>query len=136
MIRLLVILFILPSCSHKHRSEYIHIVNKAERIQIVYTSGVYKDTTVELTKELKKDIQNVFEEQDEKCSCVPTGRLRFYSNNEIILVADFSIDKTDDSNGKDCLFLTVFPSEHGCFRLNYNTGMFLSETFANLKRNK
>lgn len=130
MIRLIIILFILVSCNPKHRSEYIDIIDKAERIQIVYTSGVYKDTTIELSTHLKKDFKNVFEGQDEKCSCAPTGRIKFYSKNRVLLVADFSIEKVDNNNGNDCVFLSVSPSDYGCYRLNYNTGMFLSETYA------
>jgi len=136
MIRFIVILFIISSCNSKYQNQYIDIVNQADSIYIVYTSGVYKDTTIELSTELKKDFKSVFEGKDEKCSCASTGRIRFYSKNDIILVADFSIDKVNNINGEDCVFLSVFPSDHGCYRLNYNTGMFLSETYADLKRSK
>ena len=135
MIRVVLIIFVLYSCNARHKSEYIEVVSKADKLNIVYTSDHYYDTTINFTTELRKSFQNFFESKDEQCRCVVTGRLRFYSSSKIILVADFTIDKKEN-NGDDCESLVVFPSEYVCYSLNYNVGIFLSEIYADLNRAK
>lgn len=134
MIRYIVVLVFLNSCNKKNPNGYADLIAKAEKIHIVYTSGEYRQTTLELSTELRNSFKDVFKAKDVKCGCESSGRLRFYSKDKLLLVADFSIDKVDSYNDKDCVFLSVFPSEFGCFRLNYSAGMFLSETYADLKR--
>ena len=120
----MIIFLLVSSCSEKKKNEFVNIVGKADKLQITFTSGS-KNVFVPLTSELKKIFQDVFEGKGEKCKCLETGRLRFYSKDGVILVADFSTMGKDMDTNKDCEYLFVVPGEGSCYRLSYHAGMFI-----------
>ncbi len=120
------ILTLFFSCGTKSKNKFANIVHKTDRLQVTYTSGAYKDTSIVFGSESRKIFLEIFESSEERCKCFVSGRLRFYSKNVVVLVADFAVQEKGIDEQKDCEYLFVVPGEGSCYKLSYHAGIYLN----------
>ena len=112
----------LFSCLQKE-----HIIRDSNKIVIYFRDGDsvynYQDTS----KKVVKDFTKVLNGKKEKRKCPTEGEIRFYLNDSALFVAGFSI--SGGENG--CQFLMAGDD---AWRLTYNTGMYLSETLTEIRK--
>lgn len=84
-----------------------------------------------ISKEIMEDIEKVKSGQAQIAGCKPTGAFFLYRNSEMVGKIEFSTDATGADNGCQMLL-----SQNKAWRLTYRVGMFLDETFYDLKNKK
>ena len=118
----LFICFLFPGCSGNG-----YKIADADRIEIIYsdrTRGVLKYT--DTSKSHIEDFKKVLDRKVEKRKCPVFGEFRFYQRDSVLFEAGFVT-----GGNSECQFLMAGEK---AWRLICNTGMFLNETFNDLKR--
>jgi len=101
-------------------------IKDADRIDILFNDdagNILKYT--ETSKKLINDFRKVLDSKVGKRKCSTMGEIAFYSKNKLLFEAGFSI------SGQECQYLMAGEK---AWRLTYNTGMYLSELLADLKK--
>ena len=116
------ILVFIVSCSGNDSE-----INNADKIEIFipYKGRVlhYIDTSERAISFFKK----VLDGKSEKRKCAASGEIRFLSKGSIVLEAGFSISEAN------CQYLM---KGEKAWKLTYHAGMYLSETFSELTKDK
>lgn len=115
----------IVSCSPKKQSA----VDSADSIVLTFFNGgdtLMKSVT---SKNIIKDFRTVLGGKMQEVKCSASGAVAFYSGNALVYSVYFSTDATGSND--NCQYLML--DDKG-WRLTYNVGMFLDETFSNLKR--
>ena len=131
LVRLLIFLFVMQlfdSCSNRQRG-IGYKIEKADSVFILFNESGKIYTHSDTSKRLISSFVKVLDGKVEKRRCPVMGEIAFYSNGKLVFEAGVSIENGE----KNCQFLM---GGDDAWRLTYNTGMYLTETLAELKRNK
>jgi len=117
-------------CSCSNESNGLgYKIKKADSVTILFneSGNIYKHS--DTSKSLIANFIKVLDGKVGKRKCSVMGEIAFYSKKKLLFEAGFSF-----AGGKEgCQYLMAGDS---AWQLTYNTGMYLGETLADLKRDK
>ena len=118
------------SCSPSpNNSEFADRIKNADKIELFYRNEDTLLHYVDTTKRIISAFEKVLNGKIETRRCPTIGEIRFVFKDSFLFVAGFSI-----SGGRDaCEYLM---SGENAWRLTYNTGMYLREILAVLKKDE
>ncbi len=115
----------MASCSLREQD----LLKSADKIEIIFFNNGDTLRQISTSKSLIKDFNKVLNGKNEPVNCTPSGQVVFFVDGSVIYATLFSIDVSGGEN--DCVFLML---ENRGWRMTYNVGMYLSETYGELKK--
>ena len=104
-----------------------------DKITLTYHTMALDHEIGEVDKRTVNSFNRIFEQSSCDCDCIPTGKVRFYLKDSMILDAEFATSNSGSNN--ECQFLIVYEGgDKKCYQLNYSTGMFLDEIYNELRK--